>query len=236
MKKEVDIIEIDLQEIFMQLVYKAWIIILSVIICGAISFTYTKVTVDPLYSSDAMLFVNATSSISGIDIKVGVSDVSSGSSLISTYKVILNTRQTLSEIIDYVGLDYSTSQLASMISINSVDSTSVFQVSVSNTDPNLAEEIATAIVEILPNKISSIIDGTSVRIVDTAIVPSYPYSPNYQQSALTGAFVGFMLSACCIVLLKLLDKRITAVDYVKNKYEDIPVLGVIPCVSPNKKN
>lgn len=230
-----DEIEIDLQEIFMYLLNKCWVMIVSMLLCAAIAFGYTSQFITPMYQSDAMIFVNGASSVTGLDFSISVSDLDSGADLINTYQVILETRTTLSEIIEYVGCDYSTSELKSMISVSSVNSTSVFQVVVTNSDPVMAESIATAITKILPEKISDIIDGTSVKVIDTAILPSTPYTPDYTKNVAMGALIGVVISAAILVLLKLLEKKITSVDYIKSTYSDIPLLGVIPVIGSSKK-
>lgn len=229
---EKDEIEIDLQEIFMYLLYRCWIIILTAVIFAVGAFGYTTQCITPMYQSDAMLYVNASTSIG--DVSISVADVGSGSELIETYTVILMTRETLNAIIEYTDCGYSRSELSSMISASAVGSTDVMQVVVTNEDPEMAEDIAEAIIEVLPDKISEIIDGTSVRIVDTAIVPSSPISPNVTKNTAMGGLVGAFISAALLVLKKLLETKITSVDYLKDTYSDIPLLAVIPVIDMKK--
>ena len=56
-----------------------------------------------------------------------------------------------------------------------IDGTEVFQVVVTSEDPKEAEEIANAIAYILPNRIKSIIDGTSAKVVESAHKHTIPY-------------------------------------------------------------
>lgn len=236
-KLDKDIIEIDLKDIFMRLLKKAWLIAIVAITCAFAAFFYTQNFVTPMYSSDVLLFVNGSSTtIAGIEVNVLSSDVTSGSSLIDTYMTILKTRDTLTEIKDYVNCDYSITQLDSMISVSSVSGTAIFKVAVSASDPEMAEAIATAVTKILPNKIADIIDGSSVRVVDSAVVPTASYSPNYSKNAMMGGFAGAVAMVVIIVLLAILDTKVTSVDYIKNKYPDIPVLGIIPYVGVSKKS
>lgn len=217
----------------MYLLYRCWVMIIAMIICAGIGFGYTKEFVTPMYQSDAMLYVNASTGIG--DYSISVSDVGVGSDLIETYTVILKTRDTLQEIIDYIGCGYSQSELSGMISASAVGSTDVMQVVVTNADPVMAETIASAVTKILPEKIAEIIDGTSVRIVDTAVVPSYPYTPSYTKNTAIGALVGLFISGALLVLRVLLEKKITSVDYLKETYSDIPLLAVIPVIEVTKE-
>lgn len=221
-------LEIDLQDIFMYLLYRCWVIILSMVVFAGAAFGYTTTMVEPLYQSDAMLYVNASMSMG--DVTISASDVGSGSDLIETYIVILNTRTTLQAISDEIGNEFSRTELSGMISAAAVGSTDVLQVKVTNEDPEMAEKIATAITVVLPEQISTIIDGTSVRIVDTAIVPSTPISPDVTYNTCVGAAIGAFISAALLVLRRLLETKITSVDYLKDKYVDIPLLAVIPII------
>lgn len=225
-------LEIDLQDIFMYLLYRCWVIILAMIVFGGAAFGYTSSLVTPMYQSDAMLYVNASTSIG--DMSISVSDVGSGSDLIDTYIVILNTRTTLQAISDEIDNAYTRTELSGMISAAAVGTTDVLQVKVTNSDPEMAEQIASAVAVVLPEQISEIIDGTSVKIVDTAIVSSSPISPDYTYNTLVGAAIGAFISAAILVLRRLLETKITSVDYLKEVYEDIPLLAVIPVIDMKK--
>ncbi len=226
-------LEIDLQDIFMYLLYRCWVIILAAAVCAGAAFGYTTTRVEPTYQADTMLYVNASMSMG--DVTISASDVGSGSDLISTYIVILKTRTTLQAISDEIDNVYSRTQLSGMISAAAVGSTDVLQVKVTSTDPEMAEKIATAVAVVLPEQIATIIDGTSVRIVDTAVVPSSPIAPDVAHNTGVGAAIGAFISVAFLVLRRLLETKITSVDYLKDKYDDIPLLAVIPIIEMKKE-
>lgn len=226
-------LEIDLQDIFMYLLYRCWVIILAAAVCASVAFGYTTTMIEPTYQADAMLYVNASMSMG--DVTISASDVGSGSDLIETYTVILNTRTTLQAISDEIDNAYSRTQLSGMISAAAVGSTDVLQVKVISTDPEMAEKIASAVTVVLPEQIATIIDGTSVRIVDTAIVPSSPVAPDVTHNTCVGAAIGAFISVALLVLRRLLETKITSVDYLKDKYADIPLLAVIPVIEMKKE-
>ncbi|MFH7445355.1 hypothetical protein RA265_30460, partial [Pseudomonas syringae pv. tagetis] len=72
--------------------------------------------------------------------------------------------------------DYET--VSDMIEAGAVNSTEVFEIQVTSADPEEAERIANCIAELLPGRISEIVEGSSVKIVDYAIVPSHKSSPS----------------------------------------------------------
>ena len=229
MKEE--IIQIDLTEIFKLLLQRSWIIILSMIIGGVLAYGMTSEFITPKYNSDALFCVNnSKKTVEGVQITSA--DITASKSLVDTFMVILKSRTTLNEIIDDVSCDYTTDELSSMISSEAVNATEIFKVTVTNTDPVLAEQITSAVVKIMPEKVTDLIEGSSVKIVDTASTPMKPSSPNYQKNILLGIILGMLLSIGIIVVIKLLDQKISTISYLSSTYPELPILAVIPVVKP----
>lgn len=226
--------EIDLLQLLKALWRKAWAIILAAVIGGGLAFSYAAFLVTPLYEADAQMYVN-NSSISVGSTSFSLSDLSAAQSLVDTYIVILNSRDTLNEIISETGVDYTYKELASMLSAEPVNSTEVFSITVTSADPQEAELIANAIVEILPDRISDIVDGSSVRVVHYAIVPSEKASPNITMFTAIGMLLGIAISCIVIIVQLVNDTLIHTEDYLAETY-DLPVLAVIPNLYEDSKN
>ena len=77
-------------------------------------------------------------------------------------------------------------------------------------------------------------DGSSARVVDTAVVPSTRSSPSYTSYTARGMLLGLVLSCACVALRQLLDDRVQDEDYLIQNYPDIPVLAVIPDLNQTK--
>lgn len=220
--------KIDLIRLIRALMRKAWLIILVGIIGGVATYSWSMYSTVPMYQSSAMFYVNSAFSVSS-----GASDITSRISLgtakdlVSSYIVILNTRETLNDVIDYAGLDYTAGQLKGMISAAPISETEIFEIVVTNGNPEEAELIANAITEILPKRISTIVEGTSVKIVDHAVLPSTAININHVSNAIKGVLVGVALVCGLVVLLELLDITIRSVVDLEQicKY---PVLAIIP--------
>ena len=201
--------EIDLQRVFAAIWHRIWIIILVAVLCAVITFLGTYYLITPLYESSAMFYVNNSDlSLSDASLNISQGDITAAKDLVESYIVILKTRTSLNDVIDYAGVDLTHSELRDMITAAAVNSTEIFEVVVTSPDPYEAERLANAIAYILPKRIDSIIDGTSARIVDSAIVPSTPSSPSYTVNTLVGFLVGFVLAAAVIVLQEIFDVTI----------------------------
>lgn len=219
-------IEIDIGELFSTLCKKAWIIAIVTVLVGAIVGAYAFFFVTPKYKASTMMYVN-NNSVSVGGTSFDLSDINAAKSLVNTYVVILNSRNVLNDVIEDTGVDYTYDELKNMISAEPVDSTEVFEVVVTSTNPSEAEKIANSICSILPKKIAAIVESSSVRIVDSAVLPEKKSSPNVTMYALVGMLAGFVVSCAVVIILKLRDNSIRSEEYLINNYK-YPVLAVIP--------
>ena len=225
---QTDEIEIDVGRIFLAIMDRVWLVILVAVLCTAIVFGGTYYFVTPQYQSSAMFYVNNNAfSVGDASLSISNGDLVTSRGLVDSYIVILKTRETLNEVIDYAGLDLSYEQLSGMISAADVDKTEIFRVTVTDPDPQEAEKIANAIAYILPKRISNIIDGTSAKIVDWAVVPAGPSSPDYTKNALIGFLVGFLLMVGVIVLKEMFNTTIRSEDDIEQVCPH-PVLATVP--------
>ena len=227
MSEENDYIEIDLVRLLSALWRHFWIILLSMVIFGAAGFGYANYLVTPLYQSDVQMYVNNTDiSVGSTSIKFSQGDLLAAQGLVDTYIVILNSRPMLDDVIDELELPYSYEQLKNMIAAEAVNGTEVFQITVTDADRKEAKEIANKIAELLPEHISQVVDGSSVRVVQYAVLAGGPCSPSVMKYLCLGIALGFLISAGIIVLRVLLDKRVHDPEELTYRF-DIPVIAVI---------
>lgn len=224
--------EIDLLKLAGALWHRVWAIILTMVLFGGAAFSYACFFVTPLYESSALMYVN-NSSFSVGSTAISLSDLNASKSLVDTYLVIMKTRMTLNEVIEQAQLNYSYEELRGMIHAASVNGTEVFSITVTSPDPQEAETIANTIVEVLPRKIEKIMDGSSVRAVDYAVVPDRKSSPSITRYTVIGLALGFLASSAIIVLIELMDDQIRSEDDLAQSY-DIPLLASIPDLMPSK--
>ena len=221
-------LEIDILHLIRLLWQKAWIIMISMVVCGAIAFTYSSVLIAPQYKSRAMMYVNNSSlSFGGSSLTISASELSAAKSLLDIYLIILKSRTTMEEVAQEAGLDYSYQKMASMVSAASVNGTEVFEIVATSSDPAEAALIVDTITKVLPDRISEIVDGSSVRIVDTAVMPTAKSSPNNTRNGILGVLIGAVISCAAIIIMDLTNTTVRDEEYLNGKY-NIPILAVIP--------
>lgn len=230
----IDEIEIDIGRIFLAIMNRGWLMILVAVLCAVLVFGGTYFFVTPQYQSSAMFYVNNNAfSVGDAALSISNGDLATSRGLVDSYIVILKTRETLNEVIDYSGVDLSYEQLSGMITAADVDKTEIFRVTVTHPDPQEAEKIANAIAYILPNRISNIIDGTSAKIVDWAVAPAAPSSPSYTGNALIGFLVGLLLTAAVVVMREIFNTTIRSEEDIEQVCPH-PVLALVPDMTSSK--
>lgn len=231
-QKERDMIEIDLLKLVLILWRKAWAIILSAIIMGGIAFGVTYNFIAPEYEASIKVYVNNTNQANTTTLTQ--SDLYVAKQLVSTYIVTLESRTTLNQIITEAGLDYDAEELEKMISAAAINDTEVFEVTVTSEDAKEAALIANTIADILPSRITEIVENSSVRIVDYAIINEEPVSPSYVKNVAIGVMAGIVVSVALIFLQFVLDNKIHSEEYLIEHYK-YPILAVIPDLNTNSK-
>lgn len=227
--------EIDVQRLAGAVLKKSWLIVLTAVLCAVLTLVGTFFFIAPKYESTAMFYVNNTSlSVGDATFSIESGDISAAKSLVDSYIVILQTRESLNDVIDYAGVDRTYEELKKMITAASVNSTEIFEVVVTSTDPFEAEAIANAIAYILPKRISSIIEGTSAKVVDAAVVPVKPSSPSYTLNTLIGFVAGFFLAAAIAVLKEFFDISIQTEEDITQSCKH-PVLASVPDMNAHSK-
>lgn len=232
--------EIDLLKLAGVLWKKILVILLVALIGATVAFGYTFFFITPTYKATVSLYVNNSSfSVGASNFTISGAELSTSNRLVTTYIFVLRSRTTLEDVIAKAGLRYSAGGLSGMITATPVADTAAFNVTVTSTSPTEAELIANTIATVLPDRISEIVDGSSVRVVDYAIVPSARSSPSFTTNTLIGLAIGAVLAIGLIVLKFLIDERndvvIHSADELRAMYPDITVLALIPDMRLSEK-
>lgn len=218
--------ELDIKRIALTLLRRWWIIILSAVLCAAIAFVWTYYNVTPLYKSSTKFYVNSSTVTLG-DVGLTVNDLNAAQKLVDSYIVILQTRDTLEEIIDCADVNISPGALKGMISASAVNGTEIFEVVVTHPNPYVARDLAYAVGQVLPGRINQIIDGTSAKVVEWPEVAGGPSSPNYSRNTIIGLLGGAFVAALAIFLYVVFDITIRSDEDIQ-RVTEMPILAAVP--------
>jgi len=219
---------IDLLHIVKTLWKRAWVIILAGFIAATIGFSYSNFAIEPTYSSTILLYVNNSSfSLGNTSFSISSSEITAAQSLVNTYGEILNNRTTLERVIDKAGVSYSYQDLSEKIESSPSNETEIMKVTVTTNDPYEASKIANCIAEVLPVRISEIIDGASMAVVDSAVPVLEKVAPSVTKYTAVAMILGLLLAVVVLVVLAIMDDTIHDEEYVLKTY-DYPILAKVP--------
>ena len=241
-RNENDEIEIDVLALIKFFWSKALVILVVMVAFAVLTIGGTFLFISPKYESTAVLIANNSNfSLGETSFSISESLLSAANSLAGTYLRILNSRTTLERVIKESGVDYDYEELSEMLESETyTDAKGMFEVTVKSENPIEAENIANTIAKVLPDRIGELVDGSSVRIVDYAIVPAHAASPSYTKNTIIGALAGLVL-ICLIYTVKFINNSdnlepITSEADISEYFPDIPVLGLIPNVHSKEKD
>lgn len=227
---------IDVLHILKTLWKRAWLIALIGLLAGAIGFVYSSYGIAPTYASHIKLYVNNSSfSLGNTSFSISASELTAAQSLVKTYGEILESRSTLERIIEKAEVEYSWKTLKNMVDCSSSNGTELMLVTVTCEDPYEASKIANTIAEILPMRISEIIEGASMEVVDSAIPELDKISPSITKYTAIGLALGVLLTVVILAIVALLDDTIHDEEYFLRSY-DYPLLGKVPDLLDNSGN
>lgn len=216
--------QLSITELLDMFLKKWWILAISAVIICVGTFFYAQVMVDPLYSTDGTLFVNAQ--------RTKTSDVSQTSQLASrqlaeTYKEILTRRTFLSQVAEDVGGRYTVSEIGSMLSISPLNETEIMEIKVTGKVPEDVYLICHSVLTHSADELIRVVNAGSVKILDDGQIPESPVSPNVRNYTLLGFFMGLFLGALIVFCMEFFDTRIKSRDDIVKRYKE-PLLGEIP--------
>jgi capsular exopolysaccharide synthesis family protein len=198
---------------YIRILRKSWILIVVLALVGVAGAATISLLQTPKYSAASKVFVSTSSSGS-------VSELAQGNTFtvqrVSTYSDLATTPIVLLPVIAELELDTSEGSLARAISVSAPLNTSIIEITVVDDDPVLAADIANATAESLTKVVDrieapSVDDATSavkLTLVQQAVVPGAPVSPNVPLNIALGLLIGIAIGIGLAVLRQVLDTRI----------------------------
>ena len=219
---------VDLAHVVKVVWQRVWLVALVSVIVAAMGFALAAFAITPTYSSSIMLYVNNSSfNVGDLGFSISSSELTAAQSLAKTYTVLLKNRTTLERLIDETGVNYDWEEIYDMIESGPVNETEVMQVTVTCDDPYVAQRIANGIATVLPQRVTEVVEGASMEVVDSAIANTEKVAPSITLYTAVGFLVGALLSVATLIVLALMDNTVHDEEYVIKTY-GYPILAQIP--------
>lgn len=230
--------EINLKELFEYFVSKLPIIVIAALLTTLVGIAYGLWIQKPMYNSYTTIVLTRTDNDSTTTDGTGItqSDILLNQNLVSTYREIIKSKRILNQVINNLDLNISTDELEKNISVTSEKDTEVIKISVNNSNPTDAKDIANEIERVFSNEIISIYNIKNITIIDYAEEDTTPYNINVPKQIILAFLIGFILACAVIFVTFYFDTTIKSSEEIENKL-GLPVLGVVPIksISKNKR-
>ena len=153
--------------------------------------------------------------------------------LVKTYSEFTKSRRVSEHVIKTLKLNIDTNQLQKMVTVAPKGDTEFLTITVKSKDPKQAMDIANQLAKSLKFVSNDIKKADNVQLLDEAILPTIPDSPNPKLNMAIAFFIGFMISLGIAFLLEYLDKTVKSQEDIE-KLTGIPVIGIIPFTGDKK--
>ena len=167
--RENDVIEVDLLEIINILFSRFWIVLGTGVLAAVIGFTISKFVLTPVYESTTKIYILNKSE----NTTVTYSDVQMGTQLTKDYAELINSRYVLETVIGQLTLsEMEYKDLLKKVSVTTPTDTRIVSITVTDTDPQQAQNIANCIREVAGEHIQNVMDIDAVNVVEEANLPT----------------------------------------------------------------
>ena len=220
---------IDLKKLFFFVLKRVWILI----ICAGIGFAglycYTRYYLPDTYTAYATMYVlNANPNLVNYQY-ANTSDLNTAVQLLDTYKVVVRSNKVMDVVVERLQTQYpgiSSGFISSSLSMGSVKDTGVLRINCSTKDAQMSTDICNAVVDVAPAEIIRVVNAGNIEVIDYAEVPYGPDSRDPMKKGMLGAVAGAALAGSVLVLLFLLNHKVTEAEELTEMYTP-PVLSSV---------
>jgi capsular polysaccharide biosynthesis protein len=220
--------EISLREIYYILKKRMGMIIILLILSLAVSAVVSFYVLDKQYQASTTLMVGRPKDYV-TENKLEYNDLLLNQRLVSTYGELIKTRTVADRVIENMGLSLTYNQLREKLNVSLVKDTEIISISVMDTDPALAAEIANETAAVFMETVQEIMKVENIQVIDTAQTPVSPVQPRPMMNIAIAGVLAVMLGVFIAFLIEFLDTTIKTPEDVE-KHLGLPVIGSIPMV------
>ena len=214
--------EINLKELFDYFIDKIKYIIIATLVCCLIGGIYTKFLTVPMYKSSTTVILGSNQEGTGIT----QSDISINNNLVSTYAEIIKSRRVLEQVQKELNESYTYKELASEISVSSINNTQIIKITVEDNNALNAKIIANLVAKVFTVEVPELYNLDNVHILDVAIEEDEPYNINVAKSSIIGGLLGLVLSSGIFFVIYYFDRTAKSVEQVEEVLQ-MPILGSV---------
>lgn len=219
--------ELDLTQLFELFWNKKTEVILIILLFIVLGITYTICLVTPKYTSKTTLLLATEQENGTTGSQITTTDLTLNSKLVATYRDLVKSSKVVRQVISNLDLDMSEESLKGSISVQAKADTDILEISVTNTDPELAAKIANELAPVFSEQVKEYYNINNVHVVDVAEVEENPSNINHAKDIIIFAFIGIIVAAAYVLIANMLDTTVKSAEDIE-KLCSVTVLASIP--------
>lgn len=225
---------ISLKEIIHFLKKRLALIVGVTLIAVVLSAIFTFFLTTPQYQASTQILVNQTQEN---EQPINATELQSNRELINTYNVIMTSPIILDSVIEETGIDRGVNELQGQITVSSEEESQVVTLSVEDSNPALASDLANTIAQTFEEEVIDImnIDNVSILSNSQAEDVTNPISPQPLLNLMVSFIIGLMIGVGLALLLEFMDQTVKTEQDVE-KLLNLPILGSISIIDQDIEN
>lgn len=218
---------------FLNSLKKKWYYLLITAVLAVIGMIiYTNHIKVPTYQTYTTLVL--TQSQSENTSTITQNDLQINQKLVYTYSELIKSKRVLNQVIDNLGLKYTSKELTKYINVSSVENTEILKIIVTHPDAKVAADISNEIAKVFSREVVNIYDINNVSIIDEANVPKEVSNNTLTRDIVLSFALGLLLSTGVIFIIYYFDDTIKFNDNLEEEVK-MPIIGKILKLKYDKK-
>jgi capsular polysaccharide biosynthesis protein len=227
---------VELRRYLSIILKRKYLIALTVIAAVVAGWTTTDRT--SVYTAQSTIYIGASRfSFDSTSNNISADRAAGLDRIIATFAAMVRSEPLARDALQLTAAPRTVNAVVGATTAGPAPGTNLLVISVADTDPTVAQDLATGLAEALVAKLKDIEPGDTVQegaipsipasIFDRAKLPTVPQPVGLTRKLIVAAMFGFVLSAGLVLLIEYLDVTVKNAEDIERHLE-LPVLGVIP--------
>lgn len=183
------------------LLLKRWkLLSIPLLIPFILSIIFSFFIAKPMYGAEASVIVGPQ--INKMPTPYTYSDLLMYEHMVKSYKEVLKSRLVIQNTIDKLSLKDNVESIKKNITVNTIEGTEILKVYYTNNNAGDTAIIVNGLIDSLKEVSASIKGADNIIILDRAVSPQNPISPNKKLNVIVGLLLGIGLALIVLFLVE----------------------------------
>lgn len=193
--------ELELKEIFNMFWRRKIAIIVILIMTIVIGVLYSYFGIEPQYTSYTTVLLKQVNTYLETGEKVNETNLGT---FVPTYMELIKSNIVIKDTIKELNVDELN---IGSIAVTQINGTEMVKITVTNSNPEHAAQVANKLVEVANKKIQEIYKIDNIYVIDKAEVNTVPSNINHKKDILVFTFIGSIIACGYVLLINIINSN-----------------------------